>query len=93
LPHLRVGWSRKQGCDGAENGRERHIMSANEESDSSMSCGCQIHCPVHAAAPKLLTALEELLPWIERGKERFDREQARVLTQAIGAIREAKGER
>jgi hypothetical protein len=28
---------------------------------------------------------------MERGRERFDREQARVLTQAIGAIREAMG--
>ncbi len=57
-----------------------------------MPCGCQVHCPVHAAATKLLTALEDLLPWIERGRERFDREQARALTQAIAAIREAKGE-
>jgi hypothetical protein len=72
-------------------GRER-IVSAEHEPDSTLSCGCQIHCPVHAAATKLLTALEELLPWIERGRERFDREQARVLTQAIGAIREARGE-
>jgi hypothetical protein len=67
-------------------------VSAEQEPDSPLPCGCEIHCPVHAAAPKLLTALEELLPWIERGRERFDREQARVLTQAIGAIREAKGE-
>jgi hypothetical protein len=68
------------------------MVSAKKESSSSMPCGCEIHCPLHAAATELLTALEELLPWIERGRERLDREQARVLTQAIGAIREASGE-
>ena len=69
------------------------------------TCGCRVthvpagseahsiaFCPLHATAPKLLTALEELLPWMERGRERFDREQARVLTQAIAAIREATGQ-
>lgn len=39
---------------------------------------------------KLLDALEGLLPWIERGRERFDREEARALTQALAAIREAR---
>ena len=47
---------------------------------------------LEAINAKLLTALEELLPWIERGKERFDREQARALTQAQAVIREARGE-
>jgi hypothetical protein len=73
--------------------------------EATMTCGCRItheadasgaygiaFCPLHAAAPKLLAALEELLPWIERGRERFDREEARVLTQAIAAIREAAGQ-
>ena len=72
--------------------------------EATTACGCHVvpkgeaseaqgivFCPMHAAAPKLLTALEDLLPWMERGRERFDREQARVLTQAIAAIREAIG--
>ncbi len=67
-------------------------MSTRRKTESTEPCGCQIHCPVHAAAPKLLVSLEELLPWMERGRERFAREQARVLTQAVAAIREAKGE-
>ena len=73
--------------------------------EATITCGCHIvpkgeaseahsivFCPLHAAAPKLLTALEDLLPWMERGRERFAREQARVLTQAIAAIREAIGQ-
>jgi hypothetical protein len=73
--------------------------------EATATCGChvvpngeasEVHgivfCPLHAAAPRLLTALEDLLPWMERGRERFDREQARVLTQAIAAIREATGQ-
>jgi hypothetical protein len=73
--------------------------------EPTMNCGCRVmlkgedsgaqgiaFCPLHGAAPKLLTALEELLPWIERGRERFDREEARALTQAIAAIREATGQ-
>jgi hypothetical protein len=67
-------------------------VSVEREPQSALPCGCQIRCPLHAAATNLLTALEELLPWIERGRERFDREQARVLTQAIRAIREARGD-
>jgi len=70
--------------------------------EATTTCGCRVthvpdgseahsiaFCPLHAAAPKLLTALEELLPWIERGRERLDREEARALTQALAAIREA----
>lgn len=67
-----------------------------------MPCGCQltrdastgqsiVFCAVHAAAPKLLAALEGLLPWIERGTERMDREEAKAITQALAAIRETKG--
>jgi hypothetical protein len=67
-------------------------VTANREAESALPCGCQIRCALHATAPKLLVALEELLPWIERGRERFDRDQARVLTQAMAAIREAKVE-
>ena len=47
---------------------------------------------LEAVNAKLLTALEDLLPWIERGRERFDRQEARALTQAQAAIREAQGE-
>ena len=73
--------------------------------EATTTCGCHVvlkgeaseahsivFCPMHAAAPRLLTALEDLLPWMERGRERFDREQARVLTQAIAAIRDATGQ-
>jgi hypothetical protein len=67
-------------------------MSAQNSAESAPPCECQIRCALHATAPKLLVALEELLPWMERGKERFDRDQARVLTQAIAAIREARAE-
>ena len=67
-------------------------MSAQNSAESAPPCGCQIRCALHATAPKLLVALEELLPWMERGKERFDRDQARVLTQAMAAIREARTE-
>jgi hypothetical protein len=67
-------------------------MSVQNSAESALPCGCQIRCALHAAAPKLLVALEELLPWMERGKERFDRDQARVLTQAVAAIREARTE-
>jgi hypothetical protein len=80
-------------------------MGPDPSLEATMTCGCRVthephasgaygiaFCPLHAAAPKLLAALEELLPWIERGRERFDREEARVLTQAIAAIREATGQ-
>ena len=73
--------------------------------EAATTCGCRVthvpdgseahgiaFCPLHTAAPRLLAALEDLLPWMERGRERFDREQARVLTQAIAAIREATGQ-
>lgn len=77
-------------------------MSEQHSAGPVMPCGCRVarepgsgeapgivFCPLHAAAPKLLAALEGLLPWLERGRERFDREQARALTQALGAVREA----
>jgi hypothetical protein len=80
-------------------------MSQQQSTEGVLPCGCRItrqadasqehaitFCPLHGAAPKLLQALEELLPWIERGRERFDREQARTLTQALAAIREATGQ-
>lgn len=47
---------------------------------------------LEAINAKLLMALEDLLPWIERGTQRFSREEARALTQAQAAIREARGE-
>lgn len=40
----------------------------------------------------LVQALEDLLPWIERGRERLDRDQSRAITQALAAIREARGQ-
>ncbi len=77
-------------------------MSIEHSDKAGLSCGCRVasdagtggapaivFCPVHAAAPKLLAALEGILPWLERGRERFDREQARALTQALKAVREA----
>jgi hypothetical protein len=77
-------------------------MSEQQPVEDALPCGCKVthqadasqghsiaFCALHGAAPKLLQALEELLPWIERGRERFDREQARTLTQALAAIREA----
>ncbi len=80
-------------------------MAGEPGIEATVICGCRFthqgedsaaqgiaFCPLHAAAPKLLTALEELLPWIERGRERLDREEARALTQAIAAIREATGQ-
>jgi hypothetical protein len=80
-------------------------MTERKSAQTSMPCGCRIarkasagevpdiaFCPLHAAAPRLLAALEGLLPWLERGKERFDREEARALTQALAAVREATRE-
>jgi hypothetical protein len=80
-------------------------MSREQPADDVLPCGCRVthqadasrghaiaFCALHGAAPKLLQALEEILPWIERGRERFDREQARTLTQALAAIREATGQ-
>lgn len=77
-------------------------MSQQQPADDALPCGCRVEhqenagqghaivfCALHGAAPKLLQALEEILPWIERGRERFDREQARTLTQALAAIRAA----
>jgi len=80
-------------------------MSQQQPTEGALPCGCRVthqadasrghgvaFCALHGAAPKLLQALEEMLPWIERGRERFDREQARTLTQALAAIREATSE-
>jgi hypothetical protein len=77
-------------------------MSQQQPAEGALPCGCRVthqedagqghaivFCALHEAAPKLLLALEEILPWIERGRERFDREQARTLTQALTAISEA----
>jgi len=85
--------------------RKEKTMGMEPGTEATMNCGCRVthegegsgtqgiaFCPLHATAPKLLTALEELLPWIERGRERLDREEARALTQAIAAIREAAGQ-
>ena len=48
-------------------------------------------CPLHAAAPKLLLAVEAALPWLEHeytcGDD--DCEQCRALAQAREAIKEA----
>jgi hypothetical protein len=78
-------------------------MSAEHTVEATMPCGCQVtrdassgqgivFCAVHGAAPRLLAALEGLLPWVERGTERMDREEARAITQALASIREAKRE-
>jgi hypothetical protein len=77
-------------------------VNKERSDEAALPCGCRVagdagtgdlpgivFCPVHAAGPKLLAALEGLLPWLERGRERFDREQARALTQALAAVREA----
>lgn len=86
-------------------GRRERTVSKEHSDEAALSCGCRvasdagtggvptiIFCPVHAAAPRLLAALEGILPWLERGRERFDREQARALTQALKAVREATRE-